>query len=98
MSAKSWPISPILAVALCWLAIAANGTSAAAIDELDELLDEYRAGGLPEPPEGARLVRFWAGVSSDTRLYHLGFWIKPQDAGQPATILVGTRLWQVERE
>jgi hypothetical protein len=61
---------------------------------LGELLGEYRAYGLPLPPEDAALVRFQIGRDSGGPVYHLAF--AGLAGGTPAReVLLGTRLYRV---
>jgi hypothetical protein len=65
-------------------------------NSLDGLLADYRAYGLPLPPEDAKLVRFESGgrhILNDKLMpptYFLGFLLRPATKDNPAVLLVGT--------
>jgi hypothetical protein len=65
-------------------------------NSLDQLLADYRAYGLPLPPDHAKLVRFESGgrhILNDELMpptYFLGFLLQPSSKSKPGLLLVGT--------
>src|SRR5439155_2822768 len=63
---------------------------------LDQLLADYRAYGLPLPPDRAKLVRFESGRrqvlndKADATTYFLGFLLPPGTKDNADLLLVGT--------
>jgi hypothetical protein len=86
---------PTLACAACAFAAAADPPPA-----LAELLKEYRALGLPLPPEKARLVRYESGGGGividkvQPVVYALAFEVKPGTRTEHPVLLSGTLQWQ----
>ena len=71
-------------------------------DSLDDLVRDYRAYGLPEPPKDAPLVQFPFGSSAgedakETPHLYLGFLLQPDDKRRPAVVLVGTLKYQLRK-
>jgi hypothetical protein len=66
-------------------------------NSLDTLLADYRAYGLPLPPDDAKLVRFESGgryILNGKLMpptYFLGFLLRPGAKDKPALLLVGTQ-------
>jgi len=70
--------------------------------DFDQLLMDYRAYGLPQPPDDAKLVRFESGgrfILNEKLMpptYFLGFLLRPGTKDSPAILLVGTREIRLE--
>jgi hypothetical protein len=75
------------------------GTAAGPVRPLDELLQEYKALGLPLPGPNARLARYEEGgglVNGNVRTHHyrLVFLVNPARKASPPSLFSGFGLWQ----
>jgi hypothetical protein len=102
MHLNSRPVRFYVAAALFLLTFSEASALPVRADDLADLSADYRASGLPYPPEDAKLVRFWRGGSGSryprptTRYHYIGFLLKDRKGDEPAEILVGSRRWIVD--